>query len=143
MAMIKCPECGNEMSDRAKVCPKCGAENDIVFCPECDKQLSRKATSCPHCGYVLQGNNNVVVDDRGENYGMALAALICSFFGISSVVGLILGIVALNSNKGLQNSARTMSIIAIIVSSVVLFIFIFVIFIIMISFSYYSMYSYY
>lgn len=24
MALIKCPECGNEMSDTAKSCPKCG-----------------------------------------------------------------------------------------------------------------------
>ena len=24
MAMIKCPECGKEISDRAEVCPGCG-----------------------------------------------------------------------------------------------------------------------
>ena len=24
MAMIKCPECGNDISDKAKICPKCG-----------------------------------------------------------------------------------------------------------------------
>ena len=25
MAIIKCEECGAEISDKAKVCPKCGA----------------------------------------------------------------------------------------------------------------------
>lgn len=25
MAMIRCPECGKEISDKAKVCPNCGA----------------------------------------------------------------------------------------------------------------------
>lgn len=25
MALIKCPECGKEVSDRAKKCPACGA----------------------------------------------------------------------------------------------------------------------
>lgn len=24
MALIKCPECGNEVSDKAASCPKCG-----------------------------------------------------------------------------------------------------------------------
>ena len=24
MALIKCPECGNEVSDSAEICPKCG-----------------------------------------------------------------------------------------------------------------------
>ncbi len=27
MAMVKCPECGNDISDSAKMCPKCGYEN--------------------------------------------------------------------------------------------------------------------
>lgn len=31
MAMIKCKECGKEMSDRANMCPNCGCENDITF----------------------------------------------------------------------------------------------------------------
>jgi hypothetical protein len=27
MAMIKCHECGQDISERANVCPKCGASN--------------------------------------------------------------------------------------------------------------------
>ncbi len=30
MALIKCPECGNEISDKALKCPKCGYENKKV-----------------------------------------------------------------------------------------------------------------
>ncbi len=26
MALIKCPECGNQISDKAESCPKCGYE---------------------------------------------------------------------------------------------------------------------
>ena len=26
MALIKCPECGKEISDKAKACPECGYE---------------------------------------------------------------------------------------------------------------------
>jgi len=29
MALIKCSDCGNEYSDRADICPKCGCPNDV------------------------------------------------------------------------------------------------------------------
>lgn len=123
MALIKCNECGKEMSDHAKQCPHCGCDNNIMFCPECDKQLSRKASLCPNCGFAFKtNNNNGNTDERGENYNMALASLICSFFGITSIVSLVLGIVVLNSNKGKQNSAKTMALISVIISSVFMFI---------------------
>lgn len=121
MAMIKCKECGKEMSDHAKICPHCGYENSIMFCPECDKQLSSKANMCPHCGYAFKNINNGSDSSKGENYNMALASLICSFFGITSIVSLILGIIVLNSNKGKQNSAKTMATISVIISSVFMF----------------------
>ena len=36
MAMIKCPECGNSVSDKAKNCPNCGCPIDTkVYCPSC------------------------------------------------------------------------------------------------------------
>ena len=36
MAMIKCPECGKEVSDKAKNCPNCGTPIDTkVYCPSC------------------------------------------------------------------------------------------------------------
>lgn len=36
MAMIKCPECGQEVSSMAKNCPKCGCPIDTqVRCPKC------------------------------------------------------------------------------------------------------------
>ena len=122
MAMIKCKECEKEMSDHAKICPHCGYENSIMFCPECDKQLSSKANMCPHCGYAFKSINNGNDSSKGENYNMALASLICSFFGITSIVSLILGIIVLNSNKGKQNSAKTMATISVIISSVFMFI---------------------
>lgn len=36
MAIIKCPECGKEVSDKAKACPNCGVPIDTnVYCPKC------------------------------------------------------------------------------------------------------------
>ena len=59
MALIKCNECGKEMSDHAKQCPHCGCDNNIMFCPECDKQLSSKASLCPNCGCPIKKNKNI------------------------------------------------------------------------------------
>jgi|GEM_PF-5896017 hypothetical protein len=60
MAIMKCPECGKEMSDKAEKCPNCGAPNpnfdpDIprageLFTP-CTKHPDRKAKlTCSVCG---------------------------------------------------------------------------------------------
>lgn len=43
MALINCPECNKEISDRAKACPNCGFpmdEVDEVICPEFPSDLS-------------------------------------------------------------------------------------------------------
>ena len=94
----------------------------MIKCKECEKEMSDHAKICPHCGYAFKNINNGNDSSKGENYNMALASLICSFFGITSIVSLILGIIVLNSNKGKQNSAKTMATISVIISSVFMFI---------------------
>ncbi len=44
MAIIKCPECGRQISDKAPTCPHCGVE------------IAGKITKCPHCGEVYFSN---------------------------------------------------------------------------------------
>ncbi len=57
MAMIQCPECGNEVSDKAKKCIHCGKiliEEPKRFCTECGKEVDMNATECPHCGCPIE-----------------------------------------------------------------------------------------
>lgn len=60
MALIKCPECQSEVSDKAKTCPKCGYPIDEIaknepsstgmnICPKCGKIIAGKE-KCPDCG---------------------------------------------------------------------------------------------
>lgn len=52
MALIKCNECGADVSDKATSCPNCGA--NIVIkkkCPECGKQVEKGDMECPNCGF--------------------------------------------------------------------------------------------
>lgn len=66
MAMIKCPECGEEISDKAKKCVHCGEvlkEDKIPtkICSECEKEVQIDAGECPYCGCPL--------DNRSEQVG--------------------------------------------------------------------------
>ena len=36
MAMVRCPECGKEVSSKARACPNCGNPIDTrIYCPKC------------------------------------------------------------------------------------------------------------
>lgn len=55
MAMIKCPECGQEISDKAKKCVHCGKiliedKPATKICSDCGKENPIDATECVHCG---------------------------------------------------------------------------------------------
>lgn len=56
MAMIVCPGCGKEISDKAEVCPKCGytfekkEEIKRIVCEECGNEFDENLDSCPNCG---------------------------------------------------------------------------------------------
>lgn len=54
MAIIKCPECGHEVSDKAPVCPSCGVEiaGHIIKCSECGTAYFSYIASCPYCHAV-------------------------------------------------------------------------------------------
>lgn len=49
--IIKCPECGHQVSDRAKTCPSCGIEiaGMITRCPDCGEYLFKDQQECPNC----------------------------------------------------------------------------------------------
>ncbi len=53
MALIKCKECGNEISSSANVCPHCGIKVSITKCPECGAKVSDDLKNCKECGYPI------------------------------------------------------------------------------------------
>ena len=114
MALIKCSECGKEMSDHAEHCPNCGYVNNIRFCPVCDKQLSNEANFCPNCGSHINKNSG-----NEEINGFCLSGMIVGivsffidFFGLVSATGLVISIIGLSkSPKGKNKTFATIGII--------------------------------
>ncbi len=55
MALIRCKECGHEVSDKASTCPNCGCPIEKGFvCDECGAELSPIDKVCPNCGNPIQ-----------------------------------------------------------------------------------------
>ncbi|MBQ2953765.1 MAG: zinc ribbon domain-containing protein [Clostridia bacterium] len=54
MALITCPECGKQISDRAKACPHCGFDLNAPKCPDCGTYLPEGAAACPSCGCPVE-----------------------------------------------------------------------------------------
>jgi len=90
MALIKCPECGTEVSDKAKQCPKCAyprpgdmpnnlelnegeqkhsknAEALEIPCPHCGKQIDLDNDFCYNCGetIVTLDQNKARIEEKG------------------------------------------------------------------------------
>ncbi len=67
MALVKCINCGKEVSDKATTCPQCGNstiqnseiidEPKTVFCPECNFVLNACEDTCPNCGCPIKEND--------------------------------------------------------------------------------------
>jgi hypothetical protein len=54
MAIIKCPECGQQISDKAPVCPHCGVEiaGKITRCTQCGEVYFSNQDYCPKCHHA-------------------------------------------------------------------------------------------
>lgn len=79
MALINCPECGKEISDKAKSCPNCGYELPIleqgVYCPRCLYSSAKidddDYDTCPYCHIKFKDSIYGTFDEvyhYGENH---------------------------------------------------------------------------
>ncbi len=56
MAMIKCPECGRQISDKAPFCPCCGVAiaGKILRCQQCGEVYFKDQEICPNCHHITR-----------------------------------------------------------------------------------------
>ena len=137
MALIKCPECEKEISDKAAMCPNCGFEiPKKVFCRACGKQINPNVEYCPNCGEatgVGEKNSGEYYSrtpqygtyNEEKNNGLCLSGMIVSicsffldFFGLVAVTGIVLSSVGLSQVKGKPGKNRGYAIAGIICGSI-------------------------
>lgn len=103
MALIKCVECGNDVSDKAAYCPKCGkAVNSISenkgektnnVCKECGQEIDLVTGICLNCGFDLKKVEKKKRDSK-KKISIMIGLII-------AVVVLVLGIMfVIDANKG-------------------------------------------
>ena len=57
MAMTTCPNCGEQISDKAKKCVHCGTvlvPEEKKYCPDCGTELEEGMDICPKCGCPIE-----------------------------------------------------------------------------------------
>lgn len=63
MALIKCPKCGKEISDKAEKCPHCGEFLKInqksIICSECKEILNEDEKVCYKCGCPILNKKTI------------------------------------------------------------------------------------
>ena len=81
MALIKCKECGHEVSDKASTCPNCGCpiEKGLV-CSECGNNLNPNEEICPNCGNPVKSKN-------GFNWKIPILSFIVLLFLVGGAYG--------------------------------------------------------
>lgn len=124
MALIKCKECGKEISDKANVCVHCGYELENLVCPECNKKISKYDSSCKNCGYDL--TSKVFTSKNRDSYALvgmilglcSIIAWIIPLIGYPcTIIGIIFSACAMGSNKkGMAITGLILSIIFLIVT---------------------------
>lgn len=103
MALIKCVECGNDVSDKATHCPKCGKKVNLVshdkiekasnICKECGQEMDAATGICLNCGF-----DPARIEQKKRKIKKKIGLIVSL---ITAVVVLALGIMfAQNANKG-------------------------------------------
>ena len=73
MALVKCGECGGQVSDKAAACPHCGAP--VLRCPNCGAHVLDKVAPCPQCGALM--NKSLLGKEMGAS-GVAVSPVLPS-----------------------------------------------------------------
>ncbi len=88
MALIKCKECGQEISDTAKTCPHCGAAVvKDVFCVKCGTKVPENVKFCPSCGAPVSSGTA----SDGKRKDKTVTGLLAIFLGYLGIQYFYLG----------------------------------------------------
>lgn len=102
MALVKCPECGQAISEEAKNCVHCGVElaeeapaKVETKCRECFCVLSESDEVCPNCGCPAPKETVVVIEpQQGEVTTIAVSSKNKKIVTYTAIVVLICAVVA-------------------------------------------------
>lgn len=104
MAMITCPNCGEQVSDKAKKCVHCGVELILINkkqCSECGTYFEGNATECPKCGCPADEAKSPFDQQPQmvEVTGVKVTKKTKSIIGIIVILLLVVGLISFGANQ--------------------------------------------
>lgn len=110
MAMTTCPNCGEQISDKAKKCVHCGAvliPEEKKYCPDCGAELEEGMESCLKCGCPIENDaTSEVIPQQVEVTGVKVSKKSKKLI----VIGIIAVIaVAISAAVGVQVHKKNMA----------------------------------
>lgn len=107
MAIIKCPECGQSVSDMAEQCPNCGypIHTNIMKCPECGNDVPKNMDKCPNCGFPIKEEGEKKEEQKKKKKRITIISIVAAILII--VIGSVYFIYHTNTVKEQENAAWT------------------------------------
>ncbi|MDO4844986.1 MAG: zinc ribbon domain-containing protein [Oscillospiraceae bacterium] len=118
MALIPCPSCGEQISDKAATCVHCGhvltVEEAKKVCSECGAELEAEATVCSKCGCPVESeplNQDPVAPQQVEITKVSIKPqigkkiIIIVAVAVLAIAGIILGVKLKATNDAAKLSA--------------------------------------
>ena len=98
MAMITCPNCGEQISDKAKTCVHCGTvliPEEKKYCADCGAELEEGATICPNCGCPVEDKSaEEAAPQQVEVTGVRMTKKSKKIIAIVAIIAVIVAIVS-------------------------------------------------
>lgn len=77
MALIRCEECGKEVSEKATSCPNCGSPiSKKKFCKHCGESIDDDCVICPKCGKQVESlkNDQIIINNSASSSASSSAS---------------------------------------------------------------------
>lgn len=104
MAIIKCPNCGMEVSDQAEQCIHCGynlKKENLVVCKDCGKTYSEQFNICPNCGCPRTVVSTVVEKPKRSFMKYIIGAILIVLAGL-----LFMGVQSVKKEEDYRNTVN-------------------------------------
>ena len=110
MAMTTCPNCGEQISDKAKKCVHCGTvliQEEKKCCPDCGQELEGGVATCPKCGCPIENAvETETVPQKVEVTGVKITKKLKKIIVIAAlVISVVLIIAAIGVQTSKKNAA--------------------------------------
>ncbi len=105
MALINCPNCGKQVSDKSEKCIYCGEKlikDDKKHCIDCGAELDENITVCPNCGCPVEDENkqkNIERPQQVEVTGVKVAKKTKSKIGVAIIISIIAIVIVIGATK--------------------------------------------